>query len=592
MRGDRRRNGFAAAWLVLCGLLTIAACIGLMLWRDPAFASAPAFAPSWPTVALNAIPVLLVLLVLLGITGRPLLSAWLILLMLWIVYYINTLKLTELNTPLMPGDLLLMSNLGQHGALLLARYLPQDAKHFLEAAVAILVAVLLIWKEPAVLRGWRRLALAAGAAAIAATLIIGLAPWNALYRDDQPGFHVWTPRDHALRAGLFAHLLRFGWETNAPLPDPDRAAARALLAYHANVDEPAEAPSELPDIIVLQSESFFDAARLRGLDPDAVLPSYRALAAVSRHGDLYVPTFGGGTIRTEFEVLTGIAMRYFPATLYPYFRLTATPVPSLASTLAARGYRCIAVHPHERSFWNRAAALANLGFGEFDGIEAFRHAPRQGYYTSDDALIDYLLKRLDTSDAPTFLFAISMENHGPYANFPNADEARRDAEPIPAGLSSDAARTLRGYLYHAEDADRALGRLADALRARHRRALLLFYGDHLPALPDVYAEAGFDDHGIANEEPVPWLLFDTRDVAPHASVDTASFYLPALLLDAAGIDDHGYFRTLESVRRDDRVVRGWIPAEDQGLSAIMQLRQRGEFRSAEAGAAPVHAVSN
>ena len=57
---------------------------------------------------------------------------------------------------------------------------------------------------------------------------------------------------------------------------------------------------------------------------------------------------------------------------------------------------------------------------------------------------------------------------------------------------------------------------------------------------------------------------------------TASFYLPALLLDRAGIDDGGYFRLLETVRRGDHPGRDWIPAEDEGLRAIMQLRQRGE----------------
>jgi hypothetical protein len=293
-----------------------------------------------------------------------------------------------------------------------------------------------------------------------------------------------------------------------------------------------------------------------------------------------VPTYGGGTIRTEFEVLTGIAMRYFPETQYPYFRLTASAVPSLASVLAAQGYRTLAVHPHEREFWNRAAAFSRLGFSGFDAIEQFGDAPHVGWYISDEALVDHILRALDDTRGPQFVFAISMENHGPYEGYPNADPAGIAAQPVPAGVEGDGADRLRGYLYHLASADHSLGRLADALRNRPRRTLLLFYGDHLPALPLLYAGAGFDDGAAAPSQPVPWLLLDTahpRETGT-AGESTASFYLPALLLAQAGIDDHGYFEALESARGLDRPQRSWTPAEDDALRAVMQLRQRGEIK--------------
>jgi hypothetical protein len=300
---------------------------------------------------------------------------------------------------------------------------------------------------------------------------------------------------------------------------------------------------------------------------------------MSRHGDRWVPTYGGGTIRTEFEVLTGIAMRYFPEVQYPYFRLTATALPSLPGVLAAHGYRTVAMHPHEREFWNRAAALTNLGFGEFDAAEQFGDAPRSGWYISDEALVDHMLEKLDGAKGPLFLFAISIENHGPYEGFPNADAQRIAAEPVPAGTEGVGAERLRGYLYHLGSADHSLGRLVDALRKRTRRTLLLFYGDHLPALPLLYEGAGFDDGAKGPDQPVPWLLFDSaHEQAPATAEATSSFYLPALLLAQAGIDDHGYFHALESARRSDHPERDWTPVDDAALRAVMLLRQRGEVR--------------
>jgi phosphoglycerol transferase MdoB-like AlkP superfamily enzyme len=576
----------AARWLVVLRLVawfaaTALVCTALIVWRDPAFGFVEMPALGAAQIALNAVPPLLFALLVFCATGRALAATWLALLALWAIYLINQLKLLELGTPLMPGDALLLSNLGDHGGLLLTRYLPLDARHVIEAVVAVAILALLLWRERPPI-GWRsRVAIASLSLLLTATLLGGMRPWPSLY-GVSGNFNAWVPPQHARRFGLFAHLLRYRWETAGALPDPDYSAAERLLARHRDTLPEAASLVEPPDIVVLQSESFFDAARLRGIEDADVLPNYRALSEISRHGDLWVPTYGGGTIRTEFEVLTGIAMRYFPSTQYPYFRLTATPLQSIASVLAAEGYRTLAIHPHDRAFWNRASTFENLGFRAFDAEEQFDQAPREGFYASDAALVDRVLARLDDADGPTFVFAISMENHGPYDHYPNADNARRDAEPAPIALSASAKQTLRGYLYHAENADRELGRLADALRARSRRTLLLFYGDHLPGLPDVYRETGFDDGAAANEEPVPWLLFDTADAARRERIDTASFYLPALLLHVAGVHET-YFSLLDAMRRQDRVGMHWIPSENEGLGALMQLRQRGGFEALASG---------
>ena len=37
---------------------------------------------------------------------------------------------------------------------------------------------------------------------------------------------------------------------------------------------------------------------------------------------------------------------------------------------------------------------------------------------------------------------------------------------------------------------------------------MLFYGDHLPSLPDAFADLGFDDGGTANSQPTRYLCPD------------------------------------------------------------------------------------
>ncbi|MBC6942591.1 MAG: LTA synthase family protein [Xanthomonadales bacterium] len=574
--------------LALQALVVAAAligCVWIMQASDPAWLAAAQAEPatsgmSWPSWPHNLMPFVLVLLLLLGLTARPMLAALLTLGLVALLYYANAIKLDQLGAPLLPADFALLGNLGKRGGVLLLRYLPRShASIAFTLAIVTLLFTLLRRERPLpALRRWRRLALAGVAGLLGLSLYRGDPPWQHWY-GASADLQVWAPMQHAAQQGLPAHLLLYQWATHTTSAPPDRGAAARLVAQHRALlqQAPAAATSAPPDIIVLQSESLFDPTRLRGMQHDASLPHLRELAATARHGQMWPPTFGGGTIRTEFEVLTGIAMRYYPQVQYPYFGMTATREQSIARVLRRHGYRSVVVHPYDRGFWNRAAALANLGFDEFDDDESFGNAARAGWYISDDALVDHVLQRLDRADGPLLLLAISMENHGPYADYPNVDAARRDAIAVPAQLDAHAAASLRGYLYHAGNADRALGKLVAALRQRGRRSLLLFYGDHLPSMPRVYDQLGFVDGRPASEQPVPWLLLDTADLRPQAPVATTAFYLPALLLDAAGIHDDAYFRLLEALRRGGVVEPGWAPADSDGLAAIMHLRQRREF---------------
>src|SRR5690606_3248701 len=134
-------------------------------------------------------------------------------------------------------------------------------------------------------------------------------------------------------------------------------------------------------------------------------------------------------------------------------------------------------------------------------------------------------------------------------------------------------------LYLLGDADHELGRLADALQKRKRRTLLLFYGDHLPALPPVYQQIGFADGKAAKTQPVPWLLLDNRrKLAEHGPMDTTSWLLPSILLETAGIGGDRYFATLAALRDS---LPANVMASSSGLPdelrALGQLRFRNEL---------------
>ncbi|HEY6940477.1 LTA synthase family protein, partial [Dokdonella sp.] len=418
------------------------------------------------------------------------------------------------------------------------------------------------------------------ALAIGASLMGGAAPWRVVYGEAARGFQPWALDRSTASTGLIGGLLVYHWELGGgDVPPADRAAATAFVQAHAATLRAglaaATTNAPLPDIVVVQSESLFDPARLHDVLSGRFLRAYHRLARDATAGDLGVPTFAGGTIRTEFEVLTGAPLASLGGVQYPWLELDRENYPGLARVLDAHGYRSVAIHPNAAAFWNRAQAYAALGFGRFVDAAAFVPDQVVGLFTSDAALTDRVLDELADDGPPQFVFAISIENHGPFDWRPGLDPRRLAALPMPEALDAGARAWLGNYLYLLDDADHELARLAEVLARRKRRTLLLFYGDHLPDLGPVYAELGFDDGREAKQQPVPWLLYDNED-GRSRRLDTRAWMLPGLLLHAAGIHDRAWFDALATLARspdfdpDD-------PDDASGIAALARLQLRGEL---------------
>ena len=532
------------------------------------------------TLLLNTLPALALFALLLAATRRLLLSGWLVVLALSALYAANAAKLGMLQTPLLPADLRFLAEPGPAIALF-SKYLHVDALRWLLIALgAALTVALFRERRLAALAGWRSLAFGLVVAVLAVSLMAGASPWRRVYRSAENVFQPWALTESSAQVGLIGSLLLYHWQIGGgDVPSADRAAAIALLGAHAPELRAGlaatTAATGLPDIVVVQSESLFDPERLREVLSGRWLPEYHRLARKASHGELQVPTFVGGTIRTEFEVLTGAPLASLGGVQYPWLELDRSTYPGLTRVLNDHGYRSVAIHPNAAAFWNRAKAYPAIGFDRFIDGSAFDPERIVGLFTSDEAMTDRVLEELADEGPPQFVFAVSMENHGPFDWRPNLDPERLGALPMPESLDAGGRLWFRNYLYLLDDADRELGRLARALKERKRRTLLLFYGDHLPGLAPVYFQLGFDDGREAEKQPVPWLMIDTAH--PHQQrIDTRSWMLPALLLDAAGIRDNAYFNLLATLAQspdfdpDD-------PATMAGMHALARLQLRGEL---------------
>ena len=546
----------------------------------------------------NAGPGLLLAGVLLVLTRRALFAFVLAFALQGVLYATNALKVANLGTPLLPADFRIVGQLRRGGMHLLSGYLPQGAWIYLALGAGLLL-LLALWRfEPPLFprhtRGKRALS-GVALALVLGTVLTGSPVWASIYNGRVLWMEPWSAAATSNHSGLVSSLIMFRLQFAQTRTKPDPLAAQQLIArFDAQPRHTAPPPTPgtpLPDIVVVQSESFFDPSIMRGFEHSNLTPNLRRLAAHGVSGKLHVPTFGGGTIRTEFEVLTGLSLRYFNDVHFPYLQVTDKLVPSLVRTLKEHGYATMALHGNDPAFWNRASAFKALGFDRFVSQTAFpANAPNDGKYMADSAMTDEIIAQLKDHGPPQFIFAISIEAHGPYDVEP-ANRAQRDAIAVPAGISGKNQLELQTYLYHLQHADAELGRLVTYLAQRSRPSLVLFYGDHLPALSNSYHITGFSDGQDMLSQPSVWILVDphrqTRST-PATQQATASWLLPGILLEQAGIHDAAYFALTEWVGPQLAALTaapgapsskpgGKQEADDRAMASISQLRLAGKL---------------
>ncbi|SFP93864.1 Phosphoglycerol transferase MdoB [Mesorhizobium sp. NFR06] len=323
-------------------------------------------------------------------------------------------------------------------------------------------------------------------------------------------------------------------------------------------DVVASVPDEKPDIIVVMSESFWDPTKLPGvtIKPDPI-PTVRAL----RSGSMFSPEFGGMTANIEFEALTGFSNAFLPAGSIPYQQYVRTPTPSLATFLKSEGYRARAIHPGTNWFWNRGAVYADFGFNDFRSEETLPPMEKRGPLASDAAMTDEIMREADASDDPVFLFAVSLQNHGPYEPY----RYYNPTHSVDAAISSWARESLLSYAEGSADADHGLQRLIDWAKARQRPTVIAFFGDHLPPLGPVYVETGFLKDNVApRKEPsadaalehhnTPLIIWSNRSGPVENLGAVSPAFLPYHILTTAGITHPYYTGFLGALREHYRVV--------------------------------------
>lgn len=420
-------------------------------------------------------------LFLLLLTARPLLSGLLTSVLIVTPVIVNHAKYRALREPLVFSDFFLYIQVFTHPRLFLP-FLNLPLTLLASASGLIAVSLILILENTLAL------------ASVPIALLLAITLVFCWYYPSQLNL-VFEPIDDIQRLGFFNSLLISARQAASKQRQQSlkkrlaKASPFHKMAQLGKVKPGVKPDTPKADIIVIQSESFCDIRTISPAVHSQVLQHFdRICHQATHHGPLKVPAWGANTLRPEFAFLSGVDNALLEHYRYnPYQYLQHLETATLASYLRQQGYYTLCLHPNHAAFFKRDRVFPLMGFDEFIDIRQFSNAPTDGPYISDAAVTDKLVEILQQkrNNQPLFIFAITMENHGPLHLEPLPVE---ELNSLYQGTPPKAHHDLSVYLQHLRNADAMLKRLTDYLTTSPRPAQLCWYGDHVPSMPDVYTE--------------------------------------------------------------------------------------------------------
>lgn len=361
---------------------------------------------------------------------------------------------------------------------------------------------------------------------------------------------------------------------NEPETDAQGETVQATQA-ETNATAETEAPAssgQYPNIVVIMNEAFSDLSVWGDFaTSEEVMPFFKSLQQEAVGGELYVSVKGGNTANTEFEFLTGDTMGFLPKGSIPYQQYINDETPSLASYLKTLGYSTTAIHPYNRTGWDRDTVYEKFGFDEFLDKDSFSSPYRLRGYISDKSAFDKIREQFSIKgdDERKFIFEVTMQNHGGYSR-ETPDFNIYLTLPEVTDKTTSVVATEK-YLTLINQTDRALEELIDYFKEQDEPVIVVMFGDHQPSdyITNVIQRicGATTSDSLADLEQgyrVPFVMWSNYGLE-HKYYDGISVnYLSSILMENAGIPLTGYQTFLKKLMETLPVINANVYRDADG----------------------------
>ena len=352
----------------------------------------------------------------------------------------------------------------------------------------------------------------------------------------------WIWRDQYWKYGYIACSFESVQRAVNMIEKPEGYTPKASLQKMADYKEAQGEKEEeqKPDIILILNETFYDFSLIHDFETsEPITPYMDSLKNVIR-GYVVVPTIGGGTNRSEYELLTSNSL-YLMKDILPFWSLDLKNANSISSVLQEQGYYTMAFHQGIKGNYNRDKKYVEMGFDDSYFREDMDSFELVHGNISDKSGYEYLIEKYENRDPgkPFFAYNLTIQNHISYRPM---EKISVEVESGFEGMEEQADT----YLSCLRESDNAFAYLTEYFSKVDHPVVICMLGDHGPD----YAATVEKKDGLSEavrkygERCTPLLIWSNYGLE---ETDWGTISLPYViprLLEVAGVETSPYYNFL------------------------------------------------
>lgn len=373
----------------------------------------------------------------------------------------------------------------------------------------------------------------------------------AVYFSDNPvkprNTFVWSWEDSYHKYGYAASSIEVFQNSvnmiNMPkgyTPERVKAASEANLTQKSN--------GSTPDIILILNETFYDMRDLVDIETDT--PFMPFIDSLKTTGNAVVAGTGGGTNKSEYELLTSNSLQLMPA-ITPFNYLNFDNANSIVNYLKNLGYKTWGAHCAESLNYERGIVYPKLGFDSalFDTDFGEKVKLFERPYATDKFVYDKMLNDYENmGNDPRFMYMLTIQNHGGWEmNPPEADTVHSLTD---FGNYTD---DIDEFLSCIRESDRAFSQLTEYFSKQERDVIICMVGDHAPAFAAELVDTS-ELEVTFKLRSTPFVIWSNFDMDYSAPAELSMPFIVPTVLQSAGVSLSPYYSHMLDMSLETPVI--------------------------------------
>lgn len=359
---------------------------------------------------------------------------------------------------------------------------------------------------------------------------------------------VWSWEETYYKYGFAASSIEVGQNSMNPVKMPEGYSDNAAEAAAKSVVPTSG--GDTPDVILILNETFYDLRDIADIETDEEFMPFIDRSDDLIKGRAVVAGTGGGTNKSEYELLTSNSIQLMPG-ITPFNYLDFSNANSVVSFLDKQGYTSFGAHCANSLNYSRGKVYPQLGFDRILFKDDFENAESYGkrWYATDESVYRKLIEEYEEMpDSPRFMYMLTIQNHGGW----DLNAESEDTVHV-RGDFGEYTDDINEYLSCIRKSDEAFEALTEYFADNDRHTIICMVGDHCPS----FAEALTEGSGLERTmklRSTPYVVWSNYELENEFPSEISMPFIVPCLLKTAGCEMSAYYEYMTELSKSVPVL--------------------------------------